>query len=99
MLKLVLAGLIDLPDRRRVVLWASLPSDLTAAAPDLVLLGTEPLPFSEKHIPELATATALPPDRFRIADGEYLSWHGSRTPVGIDYAAGLIEDARARPTS
>jgi hypothetical protein len=29
-----------------------------------------------------------------LADGEYLSWHGSRTPDGIDYAESLIDDAR-----
>jgi hypothetical protein len=60
-----------------------------------VLLCTEPFPFEPKHADELAGATGLPRERFRIADGEYLSWHGSRTPDGIDYAAGLIAEARA----
>ena len=68
---------------------------LRAANPDLVLLCTEPFPFREVHADELARATGLPRSRFRIADGEYLSWHGSRTPDGIDYAAGLIAEARA----
>ena len=65
-------------------------AELAAAEPDLVLLATEPFPFTEKHAEELALATGLPRARFRIADGEYLSWHGSRTPAGIDYAAGLL---------
>ena len=69
--------------------------DLERAAPELVLLGTEPFPFQPRHIEELALSTGLPSARFRIADGEYLSWHGSRTPAGIDYAAGLVRDARA----
>jgi ABC-type Fe3+-hydroxamate transport system substrate-binding protein len=69
-------------------------ADLERASPDLVLLGTEPFPFQEKHIDELTLATGLPRERFRIADGEYLSWHGSRTPAGIDYAEGLIASAR-----
>ena len=43
---------------------------------------------------ELAEHTGLPRERFAIADGEYLSWHGSRTPDGIDYAAELVERAR-----
>ena len=60
-----------------------------------MLLCTEPFPFEEKHALELCEATGLPRERFRVADGEYLSWHGSRTPDGIDYAAGLIEGARA----
>ena len=62
---------------------------------DLVLLGTEPFPFDDRHIDELAAATRIPRERFRVADGEYLSWHGSRTPAGIDYAERLIADARS----
>lgn len=72
------------------------PEELAAAAPELVLLGSEPFPFEERHARELAEATGLPLERFVLADGEYLSWHGSRTPVGIDYAAGLIAAARDR---
>jgi ABC-type Fe3+-hydroxamate transport system substrate-binding protein len=70
------------------------PHELAAADPALVLLCTEPFPFEERHADELAAATGIARERFRIADGEYLSWHGSRTPDGIDYAARLISDAR-----
>lgn len=70
------------------------PVELAAAAPELVLLCSEPFPFEEKHALELSEATGLPLEGFVLADGEYLSWHGSRTPAGIDYAAGLIEAAR-----
>ena len=73
--------------------------DLAAADPELVLLSTEPFPFTEKHAAELAAASGLSPERLRIADGEYLSWHGSRTPDGIDYAAGLIGEAAGRRQS
>jgi ABC-type Fe3+-hydroxamate transport system substrate-binding protein len=72
------------------------PAELAAGRPDLVLLSSEPFPFRPRHIEELAQQTDLPPAVFRIADGEYLSWHGSRTPAGIDYAAGLIDAARDR---
>jgi hypothetical protein len=41
-------------------------------------------------------ASGLERERFLVADGEYLSWHGSRTPDGIDYAAGLLRAARSR---
>ncbi len=68
-------------------------ADLSQADPRIVLLGTEPYPFKDEHADELAAATGLPRERFRIADGEYLSWHGSRTPAGIDYAEGLILEA------
>jgi ABC-type Fe3+-hydroxamate transport system substrate-binding protein len=71
-------------------------AELADAEPDLVLLSTEPFPFQEKHADELAEHTGIPRARFAIADGEYLSWHGSRTPDGIDFAAELIERARLR---
>ncbi len=64
---------------------------LRDADPRLVLLCTEPFPFEEKHCAELAKLTGLPRERFVVADGELLSWHGSRTPRGIDYARELIE--------
>jgi iron complex transport system substrate-binding protein len=81
----------DLPERYPEIST----QDLERASPELVLLGTEPFPFAEKHVDELVLATGLPRARFRIADGEYLSWHGSRTPAGIDHAERLISDARA----
>jgi hypothetical protein len=66
------------------------PSELAAADPALVLLASEPFPFAEQHADELAAATGLPRERFRLVDGELLSWHGSRTAYGIDYAAALL---------
>ena len=71
------------------------PQELARTDPGLVLLCTEPYDFRPEHADELARVTGLPRERFRIADGEYLSWHGSRTPDGIDYAAELIASARA----
>lgn len=68
---------------------------LRAAAPDAVFLCTEPFPFQEKHIDELAAATGLARECFVIADGEFLSWHGSRTPAGIDYAEALVSARRS----
>jgi len=68
--------------------------ELREASPHLVLLCTEPFPFQEKHITEVAEAIGLDPARVRIADGEYLSWHGSRTPDGVDHAAELIRAGR-----
>ncbi len=69
------------------------PSEIAGADPDLVLLSTEPFPFTERHVEELASMTGLRRDRFRIVDGELLSWHGSRTPRGIDYADEVIRSA------
>lgn len=66
------------------------PAVLAAASPDRVFLSSEPFPFTPAHADELADATGLPRDRFVIVDGELLSWHGSRTPAGIDYAERLM---------
>lgn len=72
------------------------PADLTSQSPDVVLLSTEPFPFQPKHAEELARLTGIDRERFEIVDGELLSWHGSRTPAGIDYAEQVVERARAR---
>lgn len=67
---------------------------LAELQPERVFLCTEPFPFQDKHREELAERTGLARERFVVADGEYLSWHGSRTPAGIDYAEALIDAAR-----
>jgi ABC-type Fe3+-hydroxamate transport system substrate-binding protein len=69
-------------------------AQLIDAAPAVVLLCTEPFPFQDKHRDELAGLTGFARERFVIADGEYLSWLGSRTPAGIEYAESLIAAAR-----
>jgi ABC-type Fe3+-hydroxamate transport system substrate-binding protein len=74
-------------------------AELAEAAPDAVLLCTEPYPFQERHADELAALTGIARHRFEIVDGEYLSWHGARTPAGIDYALARIEAARAGVSS
>ena len=66
------------------------PGELGAADPNVVLLSTEPFPFKSSHADELAELSGLPRERFQIVDGEMLSWHGSRTPAGIDYAEQVI---------
>jgi len=68
---------------------------LAAAQPARVFLCTEPFAFLPRHADELAREAGLARERFVVADGEYLSWHGSRTPRGIDYAAELVRAARA----
>lgn len=75
------------------------PEEITAANPDVVLLSSEPFPFKEKHAEELAAATGLPRERMQFVDGEYLSWHGSRTPDGIDYAERVILARRTASSS
>jgi iron complex transport system substrate-binding protein len=85
----------DHPDRYPTVA----PEEIAATDPDVVLLSSEPFPFKEKHAEELAAATRLPRERMQFVDGEYLSWHGSRTPDGIDYAERVILTARRAASS
>lgn len=70
------------------------PEALRTTDPALVLLSTEPFPFKESHADELATLSGITRERFHIVDGELLSWHGSRTPAGIDYAEQVIGRGR-----
>lgn len=74
-------------------------ADLASANPDVILLSSEPFPFAQKHAQELEELTGLPQERMQLVDGELLSWHGSRTPRGIDYAERVIEEARRRRLS
>lgn len=73
------------------------PEALGESDPDIVLLSSEPFPFSEEHRDELVEATGLPAARFRFVDGELLSWHGSRTPAGIDYAEQVVLGVAGQP--
>jgi iron complex transport system substrate-binding protein len=68
--------------------------ELAAANAHAVLLSTEPYPFRERHADEIARLSGVERERFRIVDGERLSWHGSRTPAGVDYAAEIMAECR-----
>jgi iron complex transport system substrate-binding protein len=67
-------------------------AELAAAAPERVLLSSEPFPFKPEHAAELARLSGLPERTFHFVDGELLSWHGSRTVAGIPYAARALRD-------
>jgi len=99
------AAVLSLPGGRNAFAEASeryptiTPDELRLANPDVVLLSSEPYPFAERHAAELSAETGIPRDRVALVDGELLSWHGSRTPRGIDYAERVIKDARRRRPS
>jgi len=65
-------------------------AELARRSPERVLLSSEPFPFADRHADELTELTGLPRERFQLVDGELLSWHGSRTIRGIDYAEQVI---------
>ena len=50
--------------------------EIRALAPDVVLLSSEPYPFSAAHIAEVQALA--PGARIVLADGEAFSWYGSR---------------------
>jgi len=50
--------------------------DIKAQSPDVILLSSEPFPFSDKHIDEFKHI--CPTAQILLVDGEYFSWYGSR---------------------
>lgn len=62
--------------------------ELAAAAPDVVLLSSEPYPFKRTHGAELAAA--LPQARIVPVDGEMFCWPGSRLLAAAGYFRGLL---------
>jgi ABC-type Fe3+-hydroxamate transport system substrate-binding protein len=53
-------------------------AEIAARRADLVLLPSEPYPFKERHVTEVADA--LPDADVRLVDGRDLFWWGIRTP-------------------
>ncbi len=58
-------------------------SSLVTLNPDFVFLSSEPYPFKEKHIEEIALA--LPNTKVMLVDGEMFSWYGSRLVKAVQY--------------
>ncbi|SHJ06478.1 substrate-binding protein [Hymenobacter daecheongensis DSM 21074] len=56
---------------------------LAAAAPEVILLSSEPYPFAEKHVAEFQAL--CPQARIQIVDGELFSWYGSRLQHSAAY--------------
>ena len=58
----------------------------------LLLLSSEPYPFSAKHLPALKEA--LPDTRIMLVDGEFFSWYGSRLALAPAYFKELLQYIR-----
>jgi ABC-type Fe3+-hydroxamate transport system substrate-binding protein len=56
--------------------------------PDLVLLPTEPYPFKERHLAEVAEG--VPDAEVTIVDGQDLFWWGIRTPGAVERLAATL---------
>jgi ABC-type Fe3+-hydroxamate transport system substrate-binding protein len=62
--------------------------DIKALEPDIILLSSEPFPFSNKHINEVKNE--CPFSEVILADGTYFSWYGSRLQYAPDYFSSLL---------
>ena len=56
----------------------------------LLLLSSEPFPFSQQHIEELQQF--LPETKIMLADGELFSWYGSRLLLAPGYFNDLLQE-------
>ena len=57
--------------------------------PNFIFLSSEPYPFNQNHIEELASI--CPKAKIYLVDGEMFSWYGSRLTKAKDYLVDLIE--------
>jgi len=55
--------------------------------PDVLLLSSEPYPFSTKH--QAAYQKMFPTTKVQLVDGEMFSWYGSRLLKAVDYFTAL----------
>ncbi|MEZ0484694.1 ABC transporter substrate-binding protein [Fibrella aquatica] len=74
--------------------WVRYPvvseADLREVAPNFIFLSSEPYPFRQKHVAELASI--CPAAQIRLVDGELFCWYGSRLCYSATYLAGLRHD-------
>jgi ABC-type Fe3+-hydroxamate transport system substrate-binding protein len=59
------------------------PAQLAEAAPEHVLLSSEPYPFKDKHLAEFREI--CPAAKIQLVDGELFSWYGSRLCLSAAY--------------
>lgn len=71
------------------------PAQLAAADPDILLLSSEPYPFSERHVSELNMICPGAP--VHLVDGELFSWYGTRLLRSPGYFQRLIDRMSGGP--
>lgn len=64
------------------------PQYVQATNPQVILLSSEPFPFSEKHVEEFQQL--CPHAKIKLVDGELFSWYGSRLLQSPAYLAQII---------
>jgi len=83
------AGLINV-FRKKKRYPAFTVDELSAVQPDLVLLSSEPFPFTKKHLQHFKDA--IPGVKVCLADGEYFSWYGSKMIHAPAYLKKLLAE-------
>jgi ABC-type Fe3+-hydroxamate transport system substrate-binding protein len=71
-------------------------ADVSARAPEVVLLPSEPYPFAEKHLPEILARAEMPAvahGRVHLIDGQWITWYGPRIAPSLRAVAALFEAA------
>ncbi len=63
-------------------------ADVVERAPALVLLPSEPYPFGQRHVNDVAAA--VPGARVALVDGRDLFWWGIRTPGALERLAAAL---------
>lgn len=63
-------------------------AQLRAAAPERILLSSEPYPFQEKHLADFQEI--CPAAQIQLVDGELFSWYGSRLRLAPAYFKFLV---------
>lgn len=58
-------------------------ADIRRLRPGLILLSSEPYPFTGKQVSEMAEIA--PWANVQLVDGEYFSWYGSRLKLAVNY--------------
>jgi ABC-type Fe3+-hydroxamate transport system substrate-binding protein len=66
------------------------PDNLAEAAPQAILLSSEPYPFQEKHREEIQAI--CPQAVVKVVDGEMFSWFGSRLRHAPAYFRNLLQE-------
>jgi ABC-type Fe3+-hydroxamate transport system substrate-binding protein len=66
--------------------------EVEAAQPDMILLPSEPFPFTEEHVTLFAKLN-VPAARnggIMLIDGSHMTWHGTRLAYALDTLPGLL---------
>jgi ABC-type Fe3+-hydroxamate transport system substrate-binding protein len=82
------------PDRYPRIEKEELQSARRDRGLEAILLPNEPFEFVPQHATEIAALAGIPTQRAVLCDGQFLSWYGSRTPLGVEATRKLAERIR-----